>query len=239
MSRRRVHGRSRRATRRRHNPQFGYHRPTLLFSRHGWRRTKRSRLMRRRTFVNPLSMFANVGHRKHRRHVARHTFRRHSYRHNPAILRGLPFNVGGVAMGGVKIAGGIAAGMILMPVLVKYIPKSKTTGNTIIPRNFLGLVHVILGAVIASFIRKPAIKEVALIMAGTGVYDLIASNVTMLGLPPLANTNTLIGPASAAGIGSSYAPAGVGSSYRPALGSSYQGDDIAYGGDSDDELDLE
>ena len=216
LLRRRTH---KRRARRRHNPRFGIHRPTLLFGHGGWHRRPRSRLMRRGTRVNP-----------------RHSRRFRRYRHNPA----LPFNIGSVAMGGLKVAAGIGGGFLLKPIIAGFLPKDKITGKPMFI-NFFGLIYVVGGAVLAATIRQKDVKDVALVLAGVGVYDLIASNLKMLGLPMLPYVKAPAGAAAGAAaagdepgvIGSSYQQAGA--DYVPALGSSYQeagADDISYGGDS-------
>jgi hypothetical protein len=78
------------------------------------------------------------------------------------------------------------------------------------------------------------IKDAALVVAGTGVYDLIASNVTMLSLPTLPRSIPALGlgeEPGVVGMGASYQQ--VGADFAPALGASYQGaDDISYGEDA-------
>jgi hypothetical protein len=154
-----------------------------------------------------------------------------SRRRNPA----LPFAIDKVAMGGLKIAGGIAGGFLLKPIIAGFLPKDKRTGEPMFI-NFFGLLYVVGGAVAAGTIKIQAVKDIALVIAGVGVYDLIASNLKMLGLPTLPYRK---GPAVTAGeepgvIGASYQEQ-VGADYAPALGSSYQetagADDISYGGD--------
>ena len=156
----------------------------------------------------------------------------------------LPFQLDRVAMGGLKIAGGIAIGMLGMPVLVKFMP----TDVTIKYRKYFGLIHVVVGAVAAATIRKQLVRDLALTVAGVGVYDLIASNLPMLGLPAVSNTTPLLAldAAQAAALatggvhGDEPGVIGMEADFAPALGSSYQTmgasygtDDIAYGGDTD------
>jgi len=233
-------------SRRRHNPKYGSYRPVLKFTHFGWKPSSHTRMLRRKSGA---LMRINPRHRRRVRHndpdprrfYARHNdpdprrfyarrfhFRR--YRRNPA----LPFDIGNVAMGGLKIAGGIVVGSMLMPVLVKFAPKDAATGAPKF-RNFYGLVHVVIGAVAAGTIKAPVVKTIALTVAGTGVYDLIASNLKFLGMPPLPNTMPLLG-----GPVGSEIPQQIGDNYAPMLGSSYQpagadfqagGDDISYGGD--------
>jgi len=207
LLRRRTH---KRRARRRHNPSFGIHRPTLLFGRGGWRRRPRSRLMRKGTRVNPRRRFF-------------------SRRRNPA----LPFAIDKVAMGGLKIAGGIAGGFLLKPIIAGFLPKNKATGQPMFI-NLFGLIYVVGGAIAAGTIKIQAVKDVALVIAGVGVYDLIASNLKMLGLPTLPYRKALPAAGDEPGvIGSSYQEQ-AGADYAPALGASYQqagADDIAYGED--------
>lgn len=204
ISRKRRHV-SRKARR---NPRFGAHRPTLLYTWKGWKRPRHSKLFKKSTRVNP----------KHRRHYR-------FARRNPA----LPFGINHVFMGGAKIAGGIALGFLGMPVLCKFMPAGITAKYS----RFYGILHVVIGAVAASMIRNKMAKEMALIVAGTGVYDLLASNVTMLGLPALPRSGGMLGDEpGVVGMGASYQQ--IGRDYAPALGSSYEtvgSDDISYGGD--------
>jgi len=205
-SKRRSHRRSRRI-------RLGAHRPVVIRTAHAWRRPKRSKLFRRATRINP---------RRSRRHGRR------SYRRNPFSLPRLPFNLQNVAFGGLKIAGGIAIGMLGMPLIVKHIaPMVDKTGQY---RKFYGLVHVVLGAVAASMIKKQIVREVALTVAGVGVYDLITQNLPMLGLPKIGLAGDMDQPGV---IGVDMEPALMGASYQSALGASYGTDDIAYGSDND------
>jgi len=215
MGRKRTH--KRRARRRHNGPRIGIHRPSLMFAalghaKHGrWYARPRSRLVRRGTRINP---------------KRRHFFSR---RRNPAI----PFAIDKVAIGGLKIAGGIAGGFLLKPIIAGFLPKNKTTGEPMFI-NLFGLIYVVGGAVLAGTIKMQAVKEVALVIAGVGVYDLIASNLKMLGLPVLPYIKAMPAAGNEPGvIGSSYQQ--VAADYAPALGSSYQQvgeDDISYGGDA-------
>ena len=98
-----------------------------------------------------------------------------------------------------------------------------------------------LGALLFGFIKNKTVKQIGLVIAGTGVYDLIAMNVTQLGLPALPRVSPvidqLLGPqasAVAAPVSASYpiarrpvsAAARIGtpfaSSYEMPFGASYQ-----------------
>lgn len=146
----------------------------------------------------------------------------------------LPFNLVPVIMGGLKVAGGIAGGFMLKPIITGFLPKDKTTGKPMFI-NFFGLIYVVGGAVLAATVRQKDVKDVALVLAGVGVYDLIASNLKMLGLPVLPYAKAAVTAGDEPGVvGSSYQEA-VAADFAPALGSSYQeaagADDISYGGD--------
>jgi len=213
---RKVHtGRkARRHSRKRHAIRLGAHRPLLVRSHSGWRRPKRSRLFPRATRINP-------GRRSHRR-----------YRRNPIRL---PFNLMGVAMGGLKLAGGIALGFYGFPVIGMVMPKN-TAGAPMLDRKYWGALHVVIGAVAASMIKKEIVRTMALTMAGVGVYDLLASNIPQLGLPQVNATLPGFNAAGdeqpgVIGMEADFAPA-LGSSYQ-AMGASYGRDDIAYGDDND------
>lgn len=254
----RLHTRRRRAVR--HNPKrhsrrrisaWGKHRPVVIHSPHGWFRAKHSKMFPRPTRLNPRRRRKHA--RRHYRHnpvavanprrMRRYSFRRHA-RRNP----NLPFGIDKVAMGGLKVAGGLVAGAMLMPIYVKFLPKDVTASYG----KYYGALNVILGAIGAAMIRKPLVKDIALTVAATGVYDLIASNVTMLGLPPLPRVTPLLmskeektawdaAHAAVHGYGAEPGVIGMGSSYQqvgadfaPALGSNYEyagADDISYGGD--------
>lgn len=143
-------------------------------------------------------------------------------------------------MGGIKIAAGVAVGMFLMPVLVKVMPKDEA--GTPRFRRFYGLIHIFIGAATAATMRQPAVRDVALVVAGIGVYDLIASNLRFLGLPMLPGWSPVtLGQDRPGIVGTSqrYAPA-LGASYQERVGASYEqvGTDVAYGG-TDESIELE
>jgi len=210
----RLVGRTHKRRSRRHSRKIrlGAHRPVIIRAAHSWRRPKRSKLFRRPTRINPRR-------RSHRR-----------YRRNPLSLPRLPFNLQNVAFGGLKIAGGIAIGMLGMPLIVKHIaPMVDKTGQY---RKYYGLVHIVLGAVAASVIKKQIVKEMALTVAGVGVYDLISQNIPQLNLPKIGTSLSGDEP-GVIGMEADMEPAMMGSSYQTALGASYGRDDIAYGGDND------
>jgi len=145
-------------------------------------------------------------------------------------------------MGGAKIAGGIAIGFLGMPVICRYL--APMIDKTYKYRNFYGLVHVVAGALAATFVKKQVVRDMALTVAGVGIYDLIARNLPMLQLPSLPSYNPMIGGSAelqalkgedgVVGMEADYAPA-LGSSYQQ-MGASYGEDDISYGGDDGIEL---
>lgn len=197
---------------RRGGKNIGWHRPLLHKTRRGWKRPRHSLLFPKATRINP--------RRRSRR----------GYRRNPLIPK-LPFQLDQVFMGGIKIAAGVGIGMLGMPVIVKYV--APMIDKEMKYRKFYGIIHVVVGAVAASMIKKALVREIALTVAGVGVYDLIASNLP-IGLPPLADESTMFkgdDEPGVIGMDADYAPA-LGSSYQ-AMGASYGADDIAYGDDND------
>lgn len=199
----------------------GWHRPRLLKTKRGWFRPKRRSMLAHGTRINPK--------RSHRRHTRR----------NPGFkLPKLPFHMDTVLMGGVKIAGGIALGVFAMPQVAKLAAIVDKQGKFL---KFYGIVHVVLGAVAASMVKKPIVRDMALTFAGVGVYDLLAHNLPMLRLPLLDGgvsqavaggyEPALLGEEQPGVVGADDEPALMGASY---MGASYMGkDDIAYGGDTD------
>jgi len=182
--------RSSRRKSRRSNPRYGKYRPTLRYTRSGWKRPKRSRLMRRPTRVNR---------------------RRRRTRRNPALNMRTMFSQQKI-MTAVGIGTGIVASAIAMPVVYNVLPAGMKA-----QRKFLGAVHVITGLVLTSLVRNKTMKTVGLVVAGTGIYDLVAQNIPQLGLAGLPTSNILIGSAGAgagAPVSASYTPGLMGASYN-------------------------
>jgi len=150
----------------------------------------------------------------------------------------MPYQIDKVFIGGLKFAAGLAVGYIGMPVFSKVMNMVLKPVDALKFRPFFGVFHIALGAFVAATVKNKNVKDAALIVAGTGVYDLIASNVKFLGLPPLPSENPLLAKIGFKGdepgvVGSSYQE--VAADYEPAFGSSYEGvgaDDISYGEDS-------
>jgi hypothetical protein len=136
-------------------------------------------------------------------------------------------------MTALPITGGVALSMLAMPQLMKYLPASITKHE-----KFFGGIHVILGAAAMIFVKKDIVKTLGGTMVAMGLYDLIASNVPQLKLPPIPRGGAAVAVgydeivgASFDSVGTDFTPAGVGSSYGSSYGDSV-GDDIDYGGDS-------
>lgn len=134
-------------------------------------------------------------------------------------------------MGGLKVASGIIAGNLGMGLICKFMPAEMTAKYG----QYYGAIHIVAGAVGAAVIKNRMAKDIFLLVAATGVYDLIASNVSMLGLPVLSRgLPKMFGDEPGViGMGASYQQ--IGRDYEPALGASYEtvgADDITYGGDN-------
>lgn len=197
---------------RKHKIRRGPHRPVVLFTGHSFKRPRRSKIFRHKTIINP---------RRHRKH----------YRRNPFSIGALKPTL----FTGLKVAGGLAAGVMLMPVLVKFVPESMQKY-----RKFFGLAHVVAGIGAGMFVKNSLVKEIGLTVAAVGIYDLIASNLP-IGLPPLAGAKALPSAGDDV-VGASFTEVGTDFTPAPMLGSSYgmsyngddetAGDDIDYGGDA-------
>ena len=160
----------------RRNPRFGQHRPTLSYGPKGWKRSKRSKLMRKRTWVNPRKR--RVSRRRRWNPVAtvtnsrrsRRTYRR--YRRNPPH-----FPIMEVGKEGIMIAGGLVLGMYGIKGLAHLPPIQKY-------RNFFGVGELLIGTLVAGLSKNNKyVRSLAITFAGVGLYDLIACNVKHLALP--------------------------------------------------------
>lgn len=186
--------------------RLGAHRPVVIWTGAKFRRPKNSRLFPKPTRINP---------RRSRRF----------YRRNP--LR-LPLGIDRSLMTGLPVAGGVALSMFAMPQIARFLPASLAKYE-----KFYGVVHIAIGVAAMALVRKDVVRTVGGTVLAMGIYDLIASNVPQLKLPPISRGL----PAQPAGaeeiVGSSYQEQ-VGTDYAPAFGASYgasYGDDIDYGSD--------
>jgi len=166
--RRRKVAPKRKATRRKRRKgslRYGTYRPVLKYTNKGWRRPKRSRLMRKATRVNPR--------------------RRRRTRRNPSLnLRTLFAKRNLIHI--TAVAGGIAGGMLAVPAILRVAPQ---LGEH---RQFLGGIPLVLGLGIGGMARKPAIKTAGMTLAAVGLYDLISQLVTALRLPTLPESAMLL-----------------------------------------------
>lgn len=134
----------------------------------------------------------------------------------------------------VKTGIGVASGFVATPVASRIMAALNLSQYD----NLVGLVHVIMGSLMVGMVRNKDVKDVGMMIAGFGAYDLVASNLkkadgtTWLPVLPryTALTSALLpapAPVSASyGVAmrpvSPVARAGVAASYRPALASSYE-----------------
>lgn len=187
--------RKRKSTRRRkarRNPRrrklsYGRHRPVLIKTRRGWRRPKRSRM--------------GIG----RKSVRVNRRRRRRTRRNPKLSLKSIFSQQKL-MSAVAIGAGIVTGAVVMPLVYNVMPAGLKT-----QRRWLGGVHVAVGLLLTSLVKNKNLKTVGLVIAGTGIYDLIAQNVNALGLTPLPTSSMLVPQAQPAS--ASYTPGLLGASY--------------------------
>lgn len=147
-------------------------------ARKGWR-ARRGTPTKRRKRKNPYKV----------RHVLTRSNRRRRYRRNPnGIARGMRRAISQQwIMRSLTIGGGIAGGAAAMPLVYKMVPEA----NRAQVSPWLGLVHVLLGSVMNATLRNRNMKELGAVIAGTGVYDLLVSNIPQLGLPALPRSGGL------------------------------------------------
>lgn len=196
--RRRRSNRKRRRTRR--NTSFGRKRPVLIHSRSGWRRPARSKMARgkKSVRVNRRRRKRRVARRNYpmvirhanpvrrRRRVARRNpvrrYRRRRTRRNPNFIKQITSQR--VLMQGLTIGGGMIGGAFLIPAVERMIPAD----NRATFSKYLGAVNLIVGALMYGSLRNRQMKELGLVIAGTGVYDLVQQNIPQLPLPTLRAT---------------------------------------------------
>jgi hypothetical protein len=146
---------------------------------------------------------------------------RRSFRHNPFRVKQLISKK--YLMGTLVLGGGIAVGFLAMPLVTKLATALKLGAY----RRYFGLGHVVIGGVLAAMMKRRALKELGLVIAGVGVYDLIASNVPALQLPPVSGKDWLstMMPSASGSLDRtiSYTPTlpTVGASYQP-MAASYE-----------------
>lgn len=130
-----------------------------------------------------------------------------------------------------SIGVGIAAGYYTTPLVYGIIPAANREQF----RPFMGGLNILAGSLLISFAPRrrggKMMKEIGAIVAGMGVYDLVAENVPQLGLPPIPKTNPIVSGlpgmsasytvshkpvsrvASSVGQSYAYAPVNYGASY--------------------------
>ena len=142
------------------------HRPRVYKRAGRWYRARKSKLFAKSTMLNP----------RRRRHARR----------NPLNIKSILSKK--VLMTGVKIGGGIALGFIMLPLVSRMLPVSMQKYD-----KYLGVGNVLIGALMAAFLKNKDLKDVGIVIAGTGVYDLLAMNTQeWLGLPTVLRDSKLI-----------------------------------------------
>jgi hypothetical protein len=128
--------------------------------------------------------------------------RRHT-RRNPLNLRSLTNR--STLMTAATIGIGLVAGWMTLPVVSKILPASwqaqiaSATGWG----KARGLINVAVGILLFSMLKNKRAKEIGIVIAGTGVYDLIAVNLqAQLGLPMLPVSNMALDKLMPAAAGS-------------------------------------
>jgi hypothetical protein len=165
--------------------------------RHNARRGRRShRYLMPRMMGNPFRM-----HRIHRRR-----------RRNPAFaLKSLMSKRWLITIG--TVSGGVVLGLAGKTLVTNLMPATTTMKYG----TWYGAADILIGALMVAFVKNKAIKEMGVIVAGMGLYDLLASNVSALGLPPLPAVDLVNRYVKPKTVGASYNPRLMGASFSPAL----------------------
>jgi hypothetical protein len=133
------------------------------------RRRKARKSRRRRSHARRNPILFN----KSRRH---HRMRR---RRNPSAMATVKGMINKqFIIGSLLAAAGFGAGMKASSMIAK-IPGVGSLGK------FKGVVHILLGSLMAMYAKKPELKALAGGFAAAGAYDLLAQNAPMLKLPTL------------------------------------------------------
>jgi hypothetical protein len=224
--RRRKARKSVKRTRRAYRGGGKWHRPRVRRVKGRFFHAKHSRFFgRRKVMVNP-----------RRRRRVRHNARRHrrfTYRRNPGI-KGLISQLTNKQwlMSIVTIGGGLAAGMGTKTIMLNLMPMMKIDATKY--GKFVGIGNIVVGSVLVAFMRQRIAKEIGVVIAATGAYDLFAQNVSALKLMPLPSWQLVagIGAPKTAALSSSYpvnrlpiSPvASMAASYPGATRAGYMGD---------------
>jgi hypothetical protein len=140
--------------------------------------------------------------KRRRNPVYRRRSRKSAYRRNPISGIKRAFSKQWL-MQSLTVALGIGLGMFGMPVIYAIVPAGMQKH-----RNWFGLFHVAIGSVLFTMSKGQRAKTVGGIIAGTGLYDLIAANTQdFLGLPMLPSMNSKVSgliPAKPESVGLSY-----------------------------------
>lgn len=180
--RRNIPTRRRRIASIRRNPAKGSRHRVTVYRRGRKLYAPRGR-MAARAMVEPGTRI----NRKRRKTTAK---RRRYYRRNPRPTIRNIFSRR-VINTSVKFAVGMGTGYMVIPVLNKLLPanmRESATGQF----KWLGAVDFAVGALMTAFIKNKDVKDVGMVVAGLGVYDLIAANVPMLGLPAVPRNNKIV-----------------------------------------------
>lgn len=118
-------------------------------------------------------------------------------------------------------AAGTAAGFMVLPVIYQAMPAQLKN------RKFIGLGNVALGALMFGYLRNKTAKNAGIMIAATGLYDMLSVNFTALGLPVTPTSNWLTAQLKIGAPAAPKAGEAQGLTYevngQPVLGLSYDG----------------
>lgn len=98
-----------------------------------------------------------------------------------------------------SLAGGLVLGMGVKTVLLNVMPMLKLGAQT----RFVGAGNILVGSLMFSMGKQRMVKEAGVVVAATGLYDLLATNLPMLQLQPLPSW-TLVSKIGAGKMSGSY-----------------------------------
>lgn len=139
-------------------------------------------------------------------------FRRRKARRNPAAALRSAFSTRNLLFL-TSIGGGVMAGFLGIPLIDRFMPQAIRDQR----KWAYGALYILAGSMLASMVKKPALKTASLTLAGMGVYDIIQQNL-LPDMPLISTSNLLVERMLPAGTTSVEAAS---ANYMPMLAANY------------------